>query len=122
MAAPNPATSDEVITDSTISKAATPEPVITDPTASSSLCQPYRELIARWLDDGRTATSIFQELVEKHGFAARYATVQRFVRKLHGERSLRTTGTDTRPLTAQIIACSAGESASSLGLIPKATP
>jgi hypothetical protein len=34
------------------------------------MCEPYRELIARWLDDGRTATSIFQELVEKHGFAA----------------------------------------------------
>src|SRR5438445_690611 len=62
--------------------------VITDSDASSaSLCEPYRELITRWIDDGRTGTSVFQELVEKHGFAARYATVQRFVRKLHGETS-----------------------------------
>jgi transposase len=86
-AKPKPATLPEVITDSDHSKPATSPEVITDLAASSSLCEPYRELITRWLDDGRTATSIFQELVEKHGFAARYATVQRFVRKLHGETS-----------------------------------
>ena len=97
-----PATSDEVITDSAILKPAAPEPVITDSAASSSMCEPYRELIARWLDDGRTATSIFQELVEKHGFAARYATVQRFVRKLHGE---------TAPEARVVIATRPGEEA-----------
>jgi len=80
-----PATSAEVITDSADSKPATPESVITDSTTTASVCEPYRELITRWLGDGRTATSIFQELVEKHGFAARYASVQRFVRKLAGE-------------------------------------
>jgi hypothetical protein len=95
-----PATSDVVITDSDVSKPATPEPVITDSVTSSSLCEPYRELITRWLDDHRTATSIFQELVEKHGFTTRYATVQRFVRKLHGE---------TTPEARVVIATHPGE-------------
>jgi hypothetical protein len=75
-AAPKPATSAEVITDSTGSKPATPDEVITDPVASTlakpatsaevitdrppteSLCEPYRELVLRWLSDGRTAMSI----------------------------------------------------------------
>ncbi len=90
-AKPNPATSPPVITDPSTPNPATPEPVITDsgPTRapSASACEPYRELIARGLDDGRTAMSIWQELVDKHGFTARYASVQRFVGKLLGERS-----------------------------------
>ena len=90
-AKPNPATSPPVITDPSTAKPATREPVITDsgPTRapSASACEPYRELITRGLDDGRTAMSIWQELVDKHGFTARYASVQRFVGKLHGERS-----------------------------------
>jgi len=83
-----PATPGQVITDpatDTRSKPATTAPVITDPPPpSESLCEPYRELITRWLGDGRTAMSIWQELVDRHGFAARYATVQRFVRRLAG--------------------------------------
>src|SRR5688572_32028062 len=71
-AKPKPATLPEVITDSDHPKPATSPQVITGPVASSSLCEPYRDLITRWLDDGRTAMSIFQELVEKHGFTARY--------------------------------------------------
>jgi len=86
-AKPKPATSPEVITDPDVSKPATSPEVITDPVASSSFCEPYRDLVTRWLDDGRTAMSIFQELVEKHGFTARYATVQRFVRKVRGVSS-----------------------------------
>lgn len=94
-AEPKPATSPEVITDPAGPKPATPELVITDsptptaPTASptASACEPYRELITRWVEDGRTAMSIWQELVDRHGFAARYATVGRFVRKLQGNRS-----------------------------------
>src|SRR5678816_4600787 len=76
-----PATSPEVTTDSGGPKPASREGVSTDsapPTASS--CEPYRDLIERWLRDGRHAMSIWQELVEKHGFEPRYATVQRFVR------------------------------------------
>ena len=87
-----PASSAEVITDSTNSKPATPEPVITDSgpsrSPSASSCEPYRDLIARALHDGRTGMSIWQELVEKHGFTARYAAVQRFVRGLHDVASL----------------------------------
>lgn len=90
-AAPKPATSLEVITDSASKPATSPE-VITDPPAptrspTASNCEPYRDLITRWLDDGRTAMSIWQELVERHGFAARYASVGRFVRTLHRARS-----------------------------------
>jgi hypothetical protein len=85
---PKPATSAEVITDSAAAKPATPAPVITDSrppvAASASACEPYRELITRWRDDGRTTMSIWQELVDRHHFKARYATVQRFVRRLVG--------------------------------------
>ncbi len=86
-----PATSDEVITDSAEAKPATPELVITDPmpttSPSASSCEPYRDLITRWVDDRRTAMSIWQELVEKLGFAGRYSAVGRFVRKLQGTRA-----------------------------------
>jgi transposase len=81
-----PATSPQVITDFPDSKPATPGPVITDSaparSASASSCEPYRDLITRWIEDGRTTMSIWQELVEQRGFAARYSAVNRFVRKL----------------------------------------
>lgn len=79
-----PATSGEVITDSNASRPATSAPVISGSVSTESLCEPFREQITRWLRDGRTAMSVWQELVERHGFAARYATVQRFVRRLAG--------------------------------------
>lgn len=83
-----PATSSEVITDPGPPKPATPEPVITDPgPPTGSACEEHREQIERWIDDGRTAMSIWQELVSRHGFTARYATVQRFVRRLAGVTS-----------------------------------
>lgn len=94
-AKPKPATSPEVITDPGPSKPATPGLVITDPASpatptsspTASSCEPHRALITRWVDDGRTAMSIWQELVARHGFGGRYATVGRFVRKLQGARS-----------------------------------
>ncbi len=80
---PKPATSPEAITDSETAKPATSSTVITGlVTRSTSSCEPYRELIERWLADGRHAMSMWQELVEKHRFAARYAAVQRFMRSL----------------------------------------
>jgi len=83
---PKPATSAEVITDSSEPKPATLAEVITDSAPATALtassCEPYRDLITRWLEDGRTTMSIWQQLVEQRGFAARYATVNRFVRKL----------------------------------------
>ena len=69
---PKPATSEPVITDPAESKPATSEPVITDPAPKASSCEPYRELIERYLADGRLAMSIWQELVEKRGFKGRY--------------------------------------------------
>lgn len=77
-----------MITDPGAPKPATPGPVITDsgPRTASS-CEPYRELIERWLRDGRHAMSIWQELVDKHHFVARYAAVQRFVRGLREVQS-----------------------------------
>ncbi len=54
------------------------------PTASA--CEPYREVIEDGLGRGRNAKAIWQDLVTEHGFAARYASVQRFARKVRGAR------------------------------------
>jgi transposase len=89
---PKPATTREVSTDSGPSKPATRPEVSTDPTRpsppgrapSASACEPYRELIAEALDRGRNAMAIWQDLVDDHGFVARYASVRRFVVTLRG--------------------------------------
>ena len=57
---------------------------ITDPVRHLSACEPYRELIESRVHAGCTAMSIFQELVEDHGFDRRYSSVGRFVKKLRG--------------------------------------
>jgi transposase len=54
------------------------------PTASA--CQPYRELIEIGVARGRNAMAIWQDLVDDHGFPARYASVRRFVVTLRGQR------------------------------------
>jgi len=89
--AAKPAISGEVSTDSPRSKAAIKGEVSTDsphsaPTRapSGSACEPYRELITDALQRGRNAVAIWQDLVDDHGFAARYASVRRFVVKLRG--------------------------------------
>ncbi|MGD0619778.1 MAG: IS21 family transposase [Bryobacteraceae bacterium] len=51
---------------------------------SASACEPYREIIEAALAKGRNAMAIWQDLVDGHGFAGRYASVKRFVRKLRG--------------------------------------
>ena len=90
---PNPAK--EVSTDS--ADAATAKPANAPSTDSAppawpprpgrspqaSACEPYRELIVAALGRGRNAMAIWQDLVDGHGFPARYASVQRFVRTLH---------------------------------------
>jgi transposase len=86
--APKPATTPEVSTDSDGAKPATRAEVSTDLAAaprpgrapSASACEPYRELIERALEQGRNAMAIWQDLVDTHGFEARYASVRRFVR------------------------------------------
>src|SRR5258706_1063555 len=71
------------------------EEVSTDPTPrsrptrapSASACEPYRELISEALGRGRNAMAIWQDLVEDHGFTARYASVRRFVVTVRGTSS-----------------------------------
>jgi transposase len=77
---PKPATRAEVSTDS----APVPRP---SRAPSASATEPYRELIADALRLGRNAMAIWQDLVEDHGFTARYASVRRFVLTLRGASS-----------------------------------
>ena len=89
---PKPATTTAVSTDPGAPKPAIPERVSTDPrppappgrAPSASACEPYRALIVEALGRGRNAMAIWQDLVDDHGFAARYASVRRFVLALRG--------------------------------------
>src|SRR5829696_4343108 len=92
-----PAISGEASTDSSWSKPATTNEVSTDsgpvpwPPAPrwsprSSACEPFREVIAEAVARGRNAVAIWQDLVDGHGFTARYASVKRFVMKLRGSK------------------------------------
>ena len=94
---PKPATTQGVFTDPR-SKPATTGGVSTDSEASpwpaapgrapsASACEPFRELIAEALSRGRNAKAIWQDLVDRHGFEGRYASVKRFVAKLRGRVS-----------------------------------
>ena len=91
----NPAISEAVSTDPEQAKAATKAEVSTDSiplqrpsrAPSASACEPYRELIAEALGRGRNAMAIWQDLVDDHGFTARYASVRRFVVTLRGTSS-----------------------------------
>ncbi len=49
-----------------------------------SACEPYRELIEQGLSHGRNAMSIWQQLVDQHGFTGAYESVKRFIRKQRG--------------------------------------
>jgi transposase len=53
----------------------------------ASACELYRDFIEQSLGRGRNAMAIFQDLVDDHGFTARYASVRRFVKKLRGNVS-----------------------------------
>jgi transposase len=59
----------------------------TPPVSTPSVSEPYRELIEAGLSKGRNAMSIWQELVDRHGFAGAYESVKRYVRKLRGTPS-----------------------------------
>ncbi len=76
----------EAITDSAAKPAID---VITDSEPSrspvASGCEPYRAQIEAALALGRTAMSIYQELVDEHGFERRYSSVSRFVKKLRAD-------------------------------------
>ncbi len=48
----------------------------------ASACEAYREIIESDRAKGRNAMAIWQDLVDRHGFSAGYASVKRFVGKL----------------------------------------
>ena len=56
-------------------------------TTTASACEPYRELIEKGLSSRRNAMAIWQDLVDRHGFAGAYESVKRFVQKLRGTTS-----------------------------------
>lgn len=58
-----------------------PEPVPSE-APTDSTCEPFREWIEAQLRLKRNAQSIYQDLVERHGFTHKYSAVKRFVRKL----------------------------------------
>jgi transposase len=92
-----PAITEGVSTDSGSNPAISPPGVSTDspPTRapSASACAPYRELIEEAVGRGRNAVAIYQDLVDDHGFTAKYASVKRFVAKLRG----------TTPVEARVV-------------------
>ena len=49
---------------------------------STSACEPHRAWIEAQVQLGRNAVSVYQELVDAHGFAHRYNSVKRFVAAL----------------------------------------
>ncbi len=77
---PNPATTRVVSTD----PAGPDRSDDAAPAPSASGCEPYRALILEGLRRGRNAMAIWQDLVDQHGFAGRYASVRRFVRRVRG--------------------------------------
>jgi len=81
---PNPAVS----SNSTI-KVSTDPPLHIAPVRSpqTSACELYRDFIEQSVRQGRNAMAIWQDLVDDHGFTARYASVRRFVLKLRGQTS-----------------------------------
>ena len=56
--------------------------------AAKSACEPHRDFIATALDQGRNGKAIWQELVDRHGFASHYESVKRFVRQLRPSRAI----------------------------------
>ena len=56
--------------------------VATKAAGSISACEPHRAWIEAQVQLGRNAVSLYQDLVEQHGFAHRYNAVKRFVARL----------------------------------------
>jgi transposase len=76
-----------VTTDSGAEPTAGTPPPMTAPATAASVSEPFRELIENGLARGRNAMSIWQEMVDRHGFKGAYESVKRFVRKLRGPTS-----------------------------------
>lgn len=52
------------------------------PGVNISTCAPWAEWIAEQIDLGRNAMAIYQDLVDRHGFTAKYDSVKRYVGRL----------------------------------------
>jgi transposase len=52
-----------------------------------SLCQPFEAIIVVKWEQGLTAQRIYQDLVGEHGFAGKYPSVRRFVRRLGADQA-----------------------------------
>lgn len=59
-----------------------PRPPGEAPKQARSACEAHRAWISEQVALGRNAQSIYQDLVERHGFAHRYNSVKRFVRAM----------------------------------------
>jgi transposase len=66
-----------------------PRPPAHPPKQARSACEEHREWIEKQVELGRNAQSIYQELVEEHGFTHRYNSVRRFVRTLRARNPVR---------------------------------
>jgi transposase len=51
---------------------------------SGSSCEPWREQVEQAVALGRNAMSVWQQLVDQHGYTGSYQSVRRFVRSLSG--------------------------------------
>lgn len=106
-----PAITEGVSTDSgskpaiSLSGVSTESPPTRAPSAST--CEPYRELIEEAVGRGRNAVAIYQDLVDDHGFAAKYASVKRFVAKLRG----------ATPAEARVVITAPGEEGGTTNVI-----
>ena len=61
---------------------APPRPPAPEPVTTPSACEIHREWIEAQVALGRNAMSLYQDLVERHGFAHAYNSVKRFVGRL----------------------------------------
>jgi transposase len=66
-----------------------------------SLCEPWRSVIVAKLQLGLTVQRIHQDLVREHGFAGKYHSVRRFVRRID----------QRQPLPFRRMECAAGDEA-----------
>lgn len=74
-----------------------PRPPAAALTEVRSACEVHREWIETQVQLGRNAVSIFQDLVEQHGFTHRYNSVKRFVRGLKAREPERFDVLDSLP-------------------------
>ena len=82
--AAKPASRAEVIPDSGTGSASQPV-APQNGSASRSACEPHRETIELGLSKGRNAKGIWQDLVDRSGFAGGYQSVKRFIGRLRGQ-------------------------------------